>query len=108
MLRRGPAAMRSLATTLHCDASNITGIVDRLETRGLVRREASPTDRRVKNVLLTDDGVRTVESIRAGMHGTHSALDALADADRGALHELLRRLFAGPAARPGPGPRALG
>ncbi|GAA0615608.1 MarR family winged helix-turn-helix transcriptional regulator [Streptomyces crystallinus] len=108
VLRRGPAAMRSLATTLHCDASNVTGIVDRLESRGLVRREPSPTDRRVKNVLLTEEGVRAVETVRAGMHGTHSALDALAGADRGALHELLRRLFTGPGARSGRGPGTVG
>ncbi|MEV6547436.1 MarR family transcriptional regulator [Streptomyces sp. NPDC051597] len=108
VLRRGPAAMRSLATTLHCDASNVTGIVDRLETRGLVRREPSPTDRRVKNVLLTEEGLRAVETVRAGMHGTHSALDALATADRDALHALLRRLFTSPAARPGPRPRTVG
>ncbi|MFJ8312334.1 MULTISPECIES: MarR family winged helix-turn-helix transcriptional regulator [unclassified Streptomyces] len=101
VLRRGPASMRSLATTLHCDASNVTGIVDRLEARALVRREPSPTDRRVKNVVLTDDGMRTVETVRTGMLATHAALDALPDADRVALHDLLQRLFATPERGPG-------
>ncbi|RCH66145.1 MarR family transcriptional regulator [Streptomyces sp. SDr-06] len=101
VLRRGPASMRSLATTLHCDASNVTGIVDRLEARALVRREPSPTDRRVKNVVLTDEGLQAVETVRTGMLATHSALDALPDADRVALHELLQRLFATPASGPG-------
>ncbi len=39
VLRQGPAPMRALAGTLRCDASNMTGIVDRLEARGLVYRE---------------------------------------------------------------------
>ncbi|GGU21310.1 MarR family transcriptional regulator [Streptomyces violascens] len=101
VLRRGPASMRSLATTLHCDASNVTGIIDRLEARALVRREPSATDRRVKNVVLTDEGIRTVETIRTGMLATHGALDALPDADRVALHDLLQRLFATPERGPG-------
>ena len=40
--------MGRLADTLSCDASNVTGLVDRLESRGLVRRQPSPDDRRVK------------------------------------------------------------
>ncbi|MEU5437770.1 MarR family transcriptional regulator [Streptomyces sp. NPDC020719] len=108
VLRRGPASMRSLATTLHCDASNVTGIVDRLESRALVRREPSPTDRRVKNVVLTEEGAQAVETVRAGMHGTHTALDALTAADRGALRDLLRRLTGGRGPRTGSGPGTLG
>lgn len=95
VLRRAPASMRALATTLACDASNITGIVDRLEKRGLVRREVSPNDRRVKNVVLTPAGEETVDTIRARMHTTHAALDALDDADRAILYDLLGRVFCG-------------
>src|SRR5688500_20174556 len=43
-----PLPMGRLAKTLSCDASNVTGLVDRLESRGLVRRRPSPEDRRVK------------------------------------------------------------
>ncbi|MDP9224300.1 MAG: MarR family transcriptional regulator, partial [Actinomycetota bacterium] len=48
-----PRPMRDLAERLRCDASNITGIVDRLETRGLVKRQVDGADRRVKNLVLT-------------------------------------------------------
>jgi DNA-binding MarR family transcriptional regulator len=41
---------------MHCDNSNITGIVDRLTERGLVERRAAPGDRRVKLVALTEEG----------------------------------------------------
>ena len=43
-----PVAMGRLAETLGCDASNVTGLVDRLEECGLVQRRPSPEDRRIK------------------------------------------------------------
>src|SRR5436853_5635426 len=53
-----PLPMRRLADTLSCDASNVTGLVDRLESRGLVRRQPSHQDRRVKVLQLTPTGSR--------------------------------------------------
>src|SRR6266436_2947860 len=53
-----PLPMSRLADTLSCDASNVTGLIDRLESRGLVRREASRQDRRVKELHLTSTGSR--------------------------------------------------
>src|SRR3954449_8749108 len=52
-----PLPMRTLARKLCCDASNVTGIVDRLEERGLVRRDAAPGDRRVKMLVVTSNGL---------------------------------------------------
>ena len=53
-----PLPMGRLAHTLSCDASNVTGLVDRLESRGLIRREPSAADRRVKVLRLTPEGAR--------------------------------------------------
>jgi DNA-binding MarR family transcriptional regulator len=53
-----PIPMGQLAETLACDASNVTGLVDRLESRGLVRRHPSAADRRVKVLDLTPTGSR--------------------------------------------------
>src|SRR5947209_18347631 len=53
-----PLPMSRLADTLSCDASNVTGLIDRLESRGLVRRQPSPGDRRVKVITLTPIGSR--------------------------------------------------
>ncbi|MBW3630045.1 MAG: MarR family transcriptional regulator, partial [Gemmatimonadetes bacterium] len=50
------APMRSLAGQLRCDASNVTGLADRLEVRGLVTRVGQQGDRRVKLLALTDAG----------------------------------------------------
>jgi DNA-binding MarR family transcriptional regulator len=48
--------MVSLARSLHCHDSNVTGLVDRLEQRGLIERQSNPKDRRVKLVALTKAG----------------------------------------------------
>ncbi|MFD8976477.1 MarR family winged helix-turn-helix transcriptional regulator [Streptomyces sp. NPDC059593] len=93
VLRRGPAAMRTLAEAMTCDASNMTGIIDRLEKRGLVRREACASDRRVKNVILTAEGERVTDAIRAKMRTTRAGLDRLSGEDRDALYALLERVF---------------
>jgi MarR family transcriptional regulator, organic hydroperoxide resistance regulator len=50
--------MSSLAGKLFCDASNVTGIVDRLEARGLIVRRPAEYDRRVKLLVLTPAGDR--------------------------------------------------
>lgn len=88
----GPVPMRGLATLLACDASNVTGIVDRLEARGLVRREASAADRRVKNVVATGEGRETIRRVREEMQATHGALDTLDAAEGATLYALLERL----------------
>ncbi|MFE5912127.1 MarR family winged helix-turn-helix transcriptional regulator [Streptomyces wedmorensis] len=93
VLRRGPAAMRALAETMTCDASNMTGIIDRLEKRALVRREPDASDRRVKNVILTAEGERVTDAIRAKMRTTQAGLDGLDDEDRASLYALLERVF---------------
>ena len=51
-----PMPMSELARRLDCDNSNITGIVDRLESRGLIARSPSSEDRRVKLLVLTEKG----------------------------------------------------
>ncbi|MFJ3963493.1 MarR family winged helix-turn-helix transcriptional regulator [Streptomyces sp. NPDC090036] len=88
----GPVPMRGLATLLVCDASNVTGIVDRLEARELVRREPDPADRRVKNVVATDSGREVIRRVREEMQAMHGALDTLDEAETATLYALLGRL----------------
>ncbi len=57
-----PIPMGELARMLACDNSNVTGIIDRLEERGLVERRAAKRDRRVKLVALTREGKRLKET----------------------------------------------
>ncbi|MFD6451620.1 MULTISPECIES: MarR family winged helix-turn-helix transcriptional regulator [unclassified Nocardia] len=93
VLRRGPVAMRALAETLSCDASNVTGIINRLEKRDLVRREASASDRRVTHLVITPEGERVTDTIRAKMQSTQDGLKKLSDRDRDCLFALLERVF---------------
>ena len=59
--------MGRLARGLACDASNVTGIVDRLEARGLIERRPGASDRRVKVLVITREG----ERLRATMLAAH-------------------------------------
>jgi DNA-binding MarR family transcriptional regulator len=51
-----PRPMHEVASEMCCDPSNVTGMIDRLEARGLVERTTGATDRRVKMLSLTADG----------------------------------------------------
>ncbi len=92
-LLRRPMPMRTLADLLACDASNITGIVDRLEARGLARRETDPADRRIKNVTLTEEGEETVRQIRAELMSGLTGLEGLDEEERITFQRLLGRVF---------------
>lgn len=54
---------QGLAARLRVSAATISGLVSRLERRGLVRRERSATDRRTKEILLTDDGIALLQRL---------------------------------------------
>src|SRR5918997_2224495 len=53
-----PVPMSTLAAALHCDNSNVTGLVDGLEAQGLVERRPGQRDRRVRMVVVTDRGAQ--------------------------------------------------
>ena len=91
---RDPVPMGHLADTLHCDASNVTGIVDRLESRGLMTREVDPEDRRRRRLVVTEDGRALADELQARVATDHPLLD-LGDADLAALHRILSSLGTG-------------
>ena len=96
VLRPGhPIAMRELADGLHCDPSNITGIVDRLEARGLVERRAAPGDRRIKTLVLTGGGVRLRGLLLDRLSEPPPAIAALSADEQRLFRDLLRRIVAG-------------
>jgi MarR family transcriptional regulator, organic hydroperoxide resistance regulator len=88
-----PIPMGRLAETLACDASNVTGLVDRLESRGLVRRRPSAEDRRVKVLVLTPTGARLRALLVDRMTAAPAALERLSLREQRALVRLLRRLL---------------
>ena len=94
-LLRRPMSMRALAELLGCDASNVTLIVDRLEARRLVHRQVDRNDRRIKNVVVTDEGVEVIRLIRAEMMSNLTALEHLDAPQRRVFHDLLVQVFPG-------------
>jgi DNA-binding MarR family transcriptional regulator len=90
-----PLPMNDLAGALHCDASNVTGLVDRLEHRGLVERRPGERDRRVKELLLTREGVLLRARVLERMGEPPEAIARLSAADQRTLRDILRRAHAG-------------
>jgi DNA-binding MarR family transcriptional regulator len=86
-----PLAMSELAAILGCDNSNVTGIVDRLEYRGLVERRPAEHDRRVKLLALTDEGRELRDALADRLHAPPAQLSALSEADQRALRDILAR-----------------
>ncbi|MCJ7710040.1 MAG: MarR family transcriptional regulator [Chloroflexi bacterium] len=76
----GPLPMRGLAETLDVSQASATGIIDRMEQRGLVERRRDDDDRRVVRVALTDAGRNLIAGM-ATERREHLAmmLDQLAD-----------------------------
>ncbi|MCS0638229.1 MarR family transcriptional regulator [Streptomyces sp. LP05-1] len=93
LLALDPLPMRRLAGALRCEPSNVTGIVDRLEARGLVERRPDPGDRRVKLAAVTDEGRATAARLREALDFAREPLATLSDADRTTLRDLLRRML---------------
>ena len=88
-----PLPMGRLAQTLACDASNVTGLVDRLESRGLVRRHPSTEDRRVKVLDLTPKGSRLRTLLIERMTTPPASLRQLSDQERQTLVRILSRML---------------
>lgn len=94
-----PLPMTELAAALACDNSNVTGLVDRLETRGLVARQASADDRRVKHIVLTDAGRRTRKQLLEQVWRPPRGFARLSADEHRQLRHLLRRVLADEAVR---------
>lgn len=88
-----PLPMRRLADALQCDASNVTGLIDRLEERGIVERRPSSADRRVKVVQLTPTGSRLRAQLLRRMTARPLPLSRLAAREHRTLVKLLERLL---------------
>jgi len=86
-----PMPMGALACRLRCDASNITGIVDRLEAKQLVERRVAASDRRVKTLVFTTKGRAVRRRLDAVLLDESPAVARLTRAEQRVFRELLRR-----------------
>jgi len=110
-----PMAMKDLGKRMHCDPSFVTLVADMLEKRGLARREPHPADRRVKNLVLTDDGLGLKERLEAEVAASMPWNRGLTDDERAQLLALIRKMLSadaepddtGSPASQNPGPDAM-
>jgi MarR family transcriptional regulator, organic hydroperoxide resistance regulator len=86
-----PVPMSELADALHCDNSNVTGIVDRLEDRGLVERRSATHDRRVKMLAVTERGAEVRERLAERLEQAPAPLARLSPEDQRTLRDIMRR-----------------
>jgi DNA-binding MarR family transcriptional regulator len=87
---------RTLAGTIGFDTSTIGGVIDRLEKRGLIERQASPSDRRVRLLHVTAAGRALLgQAIPAMMKAQQRILAPLPAADRPRFMSMLQTLVEG-------------
>ncbi|WP_432165099.1 MarR family winged helix-turn-helix transcriptional regulator [Streptomyces sp. bgisy031] len=95
LLSREPMPMRRIAQQVNCEPSNITGLIDRLEARGLVERRPDPADRRVKLAAPTEEGMRMAHGVQGNLGFARGAIAALTGDERDALRGLLAKMMDG-------------
>jgi MarR family transcriptional regulator, organic hydroperoxide resistance regulator len=93
-----PLPMTEIAALLGCDNSNVTGLIDRLEARGLVTRRPSSQDRRVKHVVLTPAGRQLRERMLARVGRPTRGFERLTAEQQRQLGDLLRQVIGDDAA----------
>jgi DNA-binding MarR family transcriptional regulator len=89
----GGLAMKELAQRMGCDASFVTAVADTLEKRGFIRREPGQRDRRVKNLVLTPEGITAKERMMAQLAAKMPWCYALDDKERSCLLFLIRKML---------------
>lgn len=88
-----PQKMSYFSELFECDASNVTGITDRLEQVGLIRRENDLNDRRIRLIQLTDEGIVLRKKLLSELANSDAiGLDVLSKSDKNKLFEILAKL----------------
>jgi DNA-binding MarR family transcriptional regulator len=86
---------RTLARLIGQDTSTTASVIDRLEARGLMRRQASPDDRRVRLLQLTDEGGALLAAVAPDIVSAQERmLSPLSPAERKEFMRMLRAIVA--------------
>src|SRR5437667_1220314 len=93
LLHKGPQPVNAIGRRVELTSGAITTAVDRLESRGLVTREAHPSDRRARIVRLTTAGEKQAAKIFADHKAAMDlAASGLSKIERATLIGLLKKL----------------
>lgn len=87
-------SMQELTQTMACDPSNTTGLIDRLDTNGLITRTSDPKDRRVKVIMLSQKGISLRKEVLDALQAAEAAdLNRLSAEDQAALIRIINTLI---------------
>jgi DNA-binding MarR family transcriptional regulator len=95
-------SMKELGKRMACDPSFVTMIADALEGRGLARREPSAADRRIKNLVLTPEGMEVKGAIDQALLRQMPWTQALDVSERETLLVLIRKMISALERTPAP------
>ena len=83
--------MASLAKRLHCDASNVTSLVDRLENKALIARHDVSGDRRAKQLTITEKGKEFIEDVLSKLDN-ETGLSSLSLKEMDTLEKIISKM----------------
>jgi DNA-binding MarR family transcriptional regulator len=94
--RRGSSGVTDLGDDLGVTSSAASQMLERLVQQGLILRSEDPSDRRVKQIVLTEKGIQVLqESIRARQGWLSDLAETLSDAEKEAIIAALNILIDG-------------
>lgn len=90
-----PRPMKNFCMLYRCDASNVTGIIDGLEKKGLVSRQNDPADRRIKVIQLETPGKKLQQAILERLSADNGFLfDPLSEVETQQFVQIVEKLAA--------------
>lgn len=93
-----PKPMRMMSDYFMCDASSVTGLVDRLEKNNLILRKNHPSDRRITLITLSPEGAKLKKELSAQTEAAEAERlnNVLNESERKTLHEFINRIIDAP------------
>ncbi|HEY9713422.1 MAG TPA: MarR family transcriptional regulator [Chroococcales cyanobacterium] len=93
LLHKGPMPVNAIGEKLSLTSGSMTTAVDRLESRGLVERRYSETDRRARVVVLTTAGKRLIkDAFKKHEEHMEEVAQSLSVSERQTLLRLMKKL----------------
>jgi MarR family 2-MHQ and catechol resistance regulon transcriptional repressor len=93
LYQKGKQTIQKIGNCILISSGSMTYVIDKLEQRGLISRNACPEDRRVIHVILTDDGKELMEEIMPKYHElVDSMFDSLNSNEAETLVHLLKKV----------------
>lgn len=90
----GGMKIAALGKSAGLEPSTMTGVIDRMERDGLVRREDDPEDRRAQNIRLTDEGERVRKAVVSAVDAAlREALTGIGDGAIDVMKDVLKRVL---------------